>query len=83
MPVKRRLAKRRTDSLAEIAAWSTAFECEFDFFHDLELFGLFSDAEVKAALPEAWKRLGHAFLVTWVPKDTRETPWALDQFGRP
>ncbi|CAN7517042.1 hypothetical protein [Mesorhizobium caraganae] len=83
MPVKRRVAKRRTDSTAEIAAWSDVFTCEFDFFNDLEPFGLFTDEEVKAAAPEAWQRLGTAFLASWTPTDTRETPWALDEFGRP
>ncbi|WP_167458633.1 hypothetical protein [Mesorhizobium kowhaii] len=77
------LRRRQIGSAAELAAWSDAFTCEFDFFNDLEPFGLFTDAEVKAAAPEAWKRLGGAFLASWKPTDTRETPWALDEFGAP
>jgi hypothetical protein len=83
MPVKRRYSKRRTAVAAELAAWSDAFECEFDFFNELEPFGISTDAEVKAAVPEAWARLGGAFLDQWTPTDTRTVPWALEQFGDP
>ncbi|PAQ01560.1 hypothetical protein LRP31_18800 [Mesorhizobium mediterraneum] len=83
MPVKRRVAKRRQDSTAELDAWSETFTSGFDFFGDLAPFGLVDDRNIQAAAKEAWTRLGVAFLGDWRPTDVRETPWALQEFGEP
>lgn len=83
MPVKRRAAKRRVHHAAELAAWSGVFECEYDFFGDLEDFGISGDKAVREAAPEAWQRLGAEFMAGWKPTQVRETPWALEEFGEP
>jgi hypothetical protein len=82
MPVKRRNVKRRFDPTAELSAWATAFECEFDFFGDLDDIGI-DDSEVGRAMPEAWRRLGVAFMAQWQPTPARSLPWAFEQFGDP
>lgn len=82
MPVKRRASKRRVDPRAEVEAWETVFECEYDFFGDLEPWGFTSDEEKYAAAPDAWQRLGAMFLETYDNPD-KPIPWALEAFGPP
>ena len=90
MPAKRRNSKRRTSSNAEVEAWSDLFTCGYDFFGDLEPWGFprnnDADRAARAAAPEAWQRLGAAFLENWSPHPApgqRQTPWAVEEFGYP
>ena len=89
MPAKHRIPKRRTCASGELTAWSGLFDCGYDYFNDLEPFGFYrnrdADREARAAAPEAWKRLGKAFLETWQPtrNAVRQVPWALEEFGKP
>ena len=84
MPRRRRLAKNRTISDHEaVRLWSTAFQCQWDFFNDLEALRLNTRAEVDAAMPEAWKRWGRLWLNTRVPEPFERTPWALENLGEP
>jgi len=94
MPVKRRTAKRRQDPQAEMLAWSGLFRCGYDYFNDLEPYGYRhpTDATARADAPEAWKRLGGAFMDWWnegrrgsLPHATGDNgePWALIEFGEP
>ena len=80
MPVRRRVPKARP---IEIEMWRMMFTAGFDFFNDLEPLGYASEAEARAAAPEAWRRLGAEFLRTWTPTGATETPWALEEFGEP
>lgn len=97
MPVKRRVSKRRHLSPeAELDAWRETFSSGFDFF-DLLPLGLEGDArfalgrekpapgdaEVLAAVREAWARLGAAFMAEWQPQAYLPEPWALTAFGKP
>jgi hypothetical protein len=79
MPVKARHAKRRRSLTADLHAWEMLFTCGTDYFGDLGM----SDAEALAAAPEAWRRLGAAFLATWQPETPRAVPWALQTYGEP
>ena len=83
MPVKLRQPKRRTTVAAEVEAWSMLFECGYDYFNELG-FGYGGDAvePARRAAPEAWRRLGAAFL-TSRPENVSEVPWALQKFGEP
>ena len=87
MPVKRRITKQRTGDAAELKAWSDLFECGYDFFGDLEPYGFPGGdacAAAREAARDAWQRMGVAFMETWKPvPNSREQPWALDQFGPP
>ena len=82
MPVKRRGSKRRLDPIAEARAWACAFQSQFDFFGDLEEFGLTDDRAVLEAMPDAWRRLGRVVLHNGMADDNGK-PWALEQFGEP
>jgi hypothetical protein len=67
-----------------IAAWADVFEGGYAYFHDFtEATGLATTDihGVWAAAPEAWKRLGRAFLAARTPTDPQ--PWGLEQFGAP
>jgi hypothetical protein len=85
MPVRRRQSKRRLDPAAEVRAWAELFEVGYDFFGDLEPLGFDgrqdSDRAAREAAPEAWRRLGAAFLAQ--RELTAKVPWALEQFGMP
>jgi hypothetical protein len=91
MPVKRRQGKRRLGEAAELEAWGELFTCGYDFFGDLEPFGFpggDTDRAARAAAPQAWKRLGIAYLETaWADRykgsGQRQTPWAVEEFGYP
>ncbi|MEQ1955315.1 hypothetical protein [Mesorhizobium sp. CN2-181] len=85
VPVKRRYGKRRTNDAAELAAWRDAFLHRWDFFRDLEEFGLGTDEAVAAAFPEAWARLGGAFLDQFEqhPSRSPEPPYGLVTYGDP
>lgn len=97
MPAKRRTAKRRLAPHAELLAWSGLFRCGYDYFRALDRERRWpstdtADQSKRAAAPEAWKRLGGAFLDLWesgglpsLPRDTGKggLPWALVQFGDP
>lgn len=85
MPVKRRRPKYRVDSAAELAAWAPLFDSGYDFFGDLAPFGFpggDADEAVRAAAPEAWRRLGAAYLTSELYDPSRAC-WALETFGRP
>ena len=79
MPVKRRNAKRRLSAEAELEAWADMFESGYDFFGDLNVFDIMTDAEGRAAAAEAWRRLGAAFLAEWKPTVTTAKPWATSR----
>lgn len=95
MPVKRRLAKRRIDPAAELAAWAGTFETGHDFFDELRDLGVtahherFVDRETRdqqrAELHEltraAWHRLGRTYLNNQSGEPVE--CWALDTFGEP
>jgi hypothetical protein len=86
MPVKRHIAKRRISPEAELEAWEMMFSSGYDFFYALEELGYASEAEARAAAPEAWARLGRAFLESYDRDGERAmhgTPWAEEQFGVP
>jgi hypothetical protein len=86
LPVKRRIAKRRISTEAELKAWDMMFSCGYDFFSSLEDLGYRNEAEARAAAPEAWKRLGRAFLAEYDDSGERAihgVPWAEEQFGVP
>jgi len=57
------------------------FETGYDFFDDLQPYGLNSDEEARRAARKAWARLGRHYLQMRQP-DPRE-PWALKRFGEP
>lgn len=82
MPSKRtrRTRNRRPD---ELRAWSGFFKFGHDYFSDLTALDLHSEADARKAAPEAWQRLGAAFLETWQPTSARQEPWALVEFGPP
>jgi hypothetical protein len=96
MPVKRRMAKRRVDPAAEVAAWDCMFDAGHDFFDDLRDIGVTAHhdrwadrvtieaqrSELLELTEAAWHRLGHLFLIERKP-DPHRTPWALGQFGEP
>jgi hypothetical protein len=82
MPVKMRKRKRRTDPAAELEAWSMLFECGYDYFNNLG-FGYGGDAVAREAAPEAWRRLGSAFLASRPANAPRAVPWALETLGEP
>jgi hypothetical protein len=82
VPVKRRHPKRRTTAEAELAAWSMLFEGGHDYFNALG-FGYGNDAEAREAAPDAWRRLGAAFLAARPENAGRAVPWALDALGEP
>ena len=85
MPPKRRAAKRRLNAEAELAAWSMLFACGHDYFQELPAIGVPTDPYSRpnrAAVAEAWRRLGARFLAT--PQEPHLTPcWALREFGEP
>jgi len=87
MPVKRRISKRRLGNADELGAWGELFSSGYDFFGDLDVLGFSAndaDRAARAAAPEAWARLGEAFMATWEPDPpVREEPWALQEFGKP
>jgi len=55
-------SKRRLDPVAEAELWATLFATGWDFFGDLKDLGIHDDEAARAALPEAWARLGRIFL---------------------
>lgn len=83
MPVRRRIAKRRFNEDDELDAWGTMFETGYDFFHDLEQFGICGHKAATRAAGPAWRRLGARFMVTWRPNVNVQTPWAILTFGPP
>lgn len=83
MPVRRRHAKRRFNEDDELDAWGVMFEMGYDFFHDLEQFGICGHAAAVRASGPAWRRLGAKFMATWRPSVNVSTPWALTKWGRP
>ena len=85
MPTKRtrRSRNRRAD---EVRAWADLFTTGRDYFGDLTPLGFpggDGDRAARDAAGQAWARLGAAFMATWRPTSTRQTPWALDRFGEP
>jgi hypothetical protein len=82
MPVKLRKPKKRRTFEADLEAWSMLFECGYDFFNELE-FGYGSDDVARGAAPEAWARLGAAFLANRPANASRAVPWALETLGPP
>ena len=89
MPVKRRKAKARPEDLA---AWSTYFECGFDFFGDLADAGVtaqHSEEPSREAALQAWQRLGAAFMEQFTAEQAQqrhprtEPPFAVREFGMP
>lgn len=88
MPVKRRQTKRRMDPRAEAQAWEMVFTCGYDFFGELQRFGIDLrcaklNEETLAVANEAWSRLGHIFMANWDAEKERRMPWAYDQFEEP
>ena len=83
MPVKRRKSKRRMSPIAEAEAWAMAFRSGHDFLCDLDTFGLETDKQVTAAMPEAWARLGRIFIDHGLGEESNGPPFALEQFGEP
>jgi hypothetical protein len=85
VPVKRRIAKRRISPEAELKAWRMFFKSGYDYFDDLKDLGYRSEAEMLAAAPQVWARLGRAFLAQWDVEERamRGDPWALEEFGTP
>jgi hypothetical protein len=85
MPVKRRIAKLRITPEAELKAWRCFFKTGHDFFDDLKDVGYASEAEMLAAAPEVWSRLGRALLEEWdlAERAIWGDPWALKEFGEP
>jgi hypothetical protein len=80
MPVKRRAAKRKADAAA---AWAGFFETGYDFFGELEPFGIEDDQTARSLARDAWAQFGAAFLRQWEPTPVRELPWAYEAFGDP
>jgi hypothetical protein len=85
MPRKRRTPKRRIDRAVELKAWTDLFETGFDFFDDLDEFGLVGDENKRTAARSAWKRLGAEFMHIWreKPHFAGQMLWAFEQFGEP
>jgi hypothetical protein len=85
MPVKRRRGKARTlQDFAPLSAWRIFFSAGADHLKDLRPYGIKSDAEAREAAPEAWRRLGEAFMATQGKRSEYSLPpWGLDQFGKP
>ncbi len=83
MPVKARRPKRRVTEAAELADWQDVFQTGYDFFDDLGWSHKEQTPEFRAAVKEAWRRLGSRFMETWQATETQEKPWALQEFGRP
>ena len=85
MPVKRRTAKRRLDPMAELEAWSCAFQAHYTYFGELEEIGVETDAygrPDRAVAEAAWRRLGARFLAE-AANPHLGAPWALLEFGDP
>jgi hypothetical protein len=84
MPVKLRQPKKRRTFEADLEAWSMMFECGYDYFNDLG-FGSGGDGDdvAREAAPEAWARLGAAFLANRPANASRTVPWALETLGPP
>ena len=84
MPVKRRAAKKHIS--VEVAAWAEMFQTGYDGFGDLSDLGYsgeYNDPQKYRDAPQAWARLGAAFLTSrpdWWPA---KPAWALEQFGDP
>ena len=83
------MAERNPDlkSYAPMEAWSWAFSSGYDFLGRLKPFGLNTDAEVRAAMPAAWTRLGLEYLA-WrgelpAKPGGRPPPFALLEHGPP
>jgi hypothetical protein len=98
MATKRKpLRRRQIGSEAEYKAWHDVFESSFDYFGDLEEFDVFDPtrciipvvkmpaarATFRTVTENAWKLFGARFMAGWTPTETRETPWALHEFGAP
>jgi hypothetical protein len=82
MPVRRRLAKRRVDPAVELQDWENWFEWGREgFAGELWDYGLRTKEDTLAAMPEAWQRLGAAFMAA--RKRADQVPYALKQFGDP
>ena len=84
MPTKRRTSKRRADGGEEIEAWTDVFLLGFDFSWDLQKVGVPAPLgrPDRAALLEAWGRLGTQFLAQWGGPGDREI-WAVRELGYP
>jgi hypothetical protein len=89
MPVKRRIGKRRLTPEIELQAWRFVFRTGYDWLGDLTALGFErwpnSEREIRAAAPDAWRRLGRTYLERY-PK-ARTGPygpcWALRTLGEP
>ncbi|WP_214471078.1 hypothetical protein [Mesorhizobium sp. dw_380] len=85
MPVKRRAGKKHIS--AEVQAWAELFQTGHDGFGDLSELGYpwtrEGEEAARWAAPEAWARLGAAFLNTRPDWWTTTPAWALDKFGDP
>ncbi len=81
MPVRRRVDRRRAETLA---AWRGTFQSGFDFFDDLKDVGVPTDEYGRPASElalDAWRRFGEMFLADY--SDYPPEPWALREFGPP
>lgn len=85
MPVRRRTApKRRRDTESDYRAWEVALRSGWDFFGELPLNGIPTDALGRPTDLElaraAWQRHGRRIMAQHID---RETFWGLEQFGEP
>lgn len=93
MPSKMRTRKsRRVTAEPPAKAWAQVFIAGYDYLRRLAPYGLQTEAEIRAAAPDAWRRHGAAFLERWERGDPPgrtsdepwvHKPWALREFGRP
>lgn len=84
MPTKRRTPKRRPDRGEELETWTEVFLFGHDFSGGIEKAGLSAHLGQpdRAAIEEAWQRLGPQFLTTWNGHGDREI-WAVRELGDP
>ena len=84
MPTKRRTAKRRGAGSAELEAWTEVFLFGYDFSGGIAKAGISAQLGQpdRAALEEAWQRLGPQFLCKWGGLGDREI-WAIRELGDP
>jgi len=67
-----------------MAPWKMVFTCGYDYFGDLDEFGLTDDLQKQAKARIAWAHFGARFMRYWDAKaQGREAPWAFEQFGAP
>jgi hypothetical protein len=79
-----RRSKRRMAPLHEAELWRCFFKTGSDLLCELRWAIFESDASIRAAEPDAWKRLGRIYLDNGLGDDLNgDHEWALAEFGEP